>query len=764
MKHTGWTRYLIGGIVTAAVWLTAQAGWTAGESGTDSLKTRADDLVNLMREAPTPEYMTHLCEMIREQVAALSPDGTGSPEDAAARLTLAAITDYFGQPDVPREGRQQAAAVYASLLTDEKWPPSVRAFLCEQVRRIGGQSEIPVLALVMQDPQTLEAACGAVESIGGSAACEVLRDALARARSGPDVTELNEQDRSRSLKEAVPIPKSSCTRIIKALGVAGCEDAVLDLRAFRQDPMLRWPAREALCALGDAEAADWCFEDLASAADDVARAAVTADLARLAERLRAARPKEAITLARQMASQAYGPCRVAGVLLEAGLIEDTGKRAAWLAERIQQTDAAADPALWGAILAEARKLSGDAAAKPWVKILGDKRAPSGLRTAVVAMLAARNDKTSRKAVGRAAADRDTAVRTAAVSHMDGPTASMAAKVLMQQALNDTGASTRRQAWHALLRSGDPKVRAMAARALKDAKDPQRVELLKFLGDAGAEDQIEAVLAHIAAPDEATATAALKAVAQAGNDGQWDMVLNTLVRENRESVRNAAVDTLLSLWSVLDEDRRRARAEELLTRFNPVDESTAVVLAPLLARLEVPELRAELLRRGFARNEVPESVRIATAKALGRNAPELAPELAAGLAVLPAGTVREAAVDALIAMLRADFGRARGREVLRGLASASGVVSAEQRVALVKTAAGAGMAGIEALVPLLEHTEWAGDAAQVIADMVQGDNRRQGLREQPALDAARKALPLLDEQTRKALEDLLNRQAAEKKES
>jgi len=47
-------------------------------------------------------------------------------------------------------------------------------------------------------------------------------------------------------------------------------------------------------------------------------------------------------------------------------------------------------------------------------------------------------------------------------------------------------------------------------------------------------------------------------------------------------------------------------------------------------------------------------------------------------------------------------------------------------------------------------------------MVRGDNRRAGLREPGALDAARKALPLLDEAVRKPLEELLNQQATEKK--
>ncbi|MBP9004360.1 MAG: hypothetical protein KBH78_12120 [Candidatus Hydrogenedentes bacterium] len=761
-KESMLTRCLVGGIVAATVLLAGQAGWAADEDWGETLKKLPDELVSIMKEPPTEQHVTRLLAMIREKAVSIEPDGSGSPADAAIRMTLSTITDYFGQPEITPEWRQAAAATYASFLTDKTLSPSARAFLCEQVRRLGGPAEIQVLALLMQDPRTLEAACGAIESIGGPAACAALRDALARTKDGPETVDLDEQERALMLESLRPIPKPCRARIIKALGVVGCEDAAPELKAFREDPDLRQPAREALCAMGDPDAAAWCLEDLVAAPDDAVRAAVTADLSRLAGRLRVNRPEEALKLARQMAASSHGPCRVAGVLLEAELIKDIHDRSAWLARRIREADAAGDPPLWGAILKAAEALPGDTAAKPWVDVLRDQRAPSGLRVAVVTMLARRPDETSRRAVSRAVGDKDPEVRDAAVTHMDGRVVAMASRALMKQALKAKEVRERRQAWDALSRTGDPAVRAMAVRALRKASAPQRVELLGFLGEAGTEEQADAVAAYIGAPDEATAVAALKALARLGSDPQWPMVLDALTRDQRESARNAAVDTLVSMWSMLDDAQREARARELVARFDPADVSTATVLAPLLARLDTPVTRDGLWRRGLLPGDVPEATRVAAAKALGREAPELAVELAGGLAKIESDAVREAVMDALVAMLRANFGRARGGEVLGILASGEGSVSAERRAALVKTATGAGMAGIEALVPLLEHPEWAGDAARVIADMVRGDNRRAGLREPGALDAARKALPLLDEAVRKPLEELLNQQATEKK--
>ncbi|HPU98159.1 MAG TPA: HEAT repeat domain-containing protein [Candidatus Hydrogenedentes bacterium] len=740
--------FILGLCCSLAVLLLTAGSAVFAEESPDSafLGQLGDEMAGAMKQSPTEAYVGELLEKIRRLGPQLEPDGSGSKEDAARRLELSAITDYFGRPDMPAPWREQAASTYGEVLAQGNLSPSARAFLCEQIRRIGTARETAVLAGLLEDPQTAEAACMALESIGGPEACQVLLDALNKAEGAPAHPEGSSPSAVKSIR----------ARLILSLGAAGCADSVALLKGYGNDPELRAPARGALCAIGDPDAAAWCLSDLEAAGDDAARAAVTADLTRLAERLRISQPDQAAELARKMQSSSYGPCRVAGALLEAGLIESGEKRSAWLARRIQQPDAADDPAMWGVLLAAAGDIPGDGAAKAWADLLKRKNTPAGLRRAVAAMLARRGDETSVKAVARAAADKDPEVRAAAMECMNGKAAVRAGKSLLKHALQSEESRERRAAWDALLRTGDPEIHAMAARSLARSNDRQRAELLGFLGNAGAAAQAGAVMEYISAPDETTALAALKAVAQLGDNGQWDGVLGTLLQDAREPIRRAAVDTLSAIWNVLDDTRRRARSRDLARRFGEADETGALALAPLLGRLDSAETRTCLLEQGVSRQDAPVSLRVAAAESLGRNAPECAAALAERIGALPVeGGVRGAALDALVSMLRADFGRAQGAKTLGLLAGAAGAVDEEHRAALVKAAGGAGMAGLEALEPLLDNPEWAGAAAQVIADMVRGDNRRPGIREAKALEIARKALPLLDAGAQAALQEALN---------
>lgn len=76
------------------------------------------------------------------------------------------------------EKRADLAARLAALLEDEATTPAARQYICLQLRNIGTDAQVPILARLLRQPDSSEMARHALESIPGQASLQALRDAL----------------------------------------------------------------------------------------------------------------------------------------------------------------------------------------------------------------------------------------------------------------------------------------------------------------------------------------------------------------------------------------------------------------------------------------------------------------------------------------------------------------------------------------------------------------------------------------------------------
>jgi HEAT repeat protein len=96
-------------------------------------------------------------------------------QDMAALLTIdRAVIKAMVAP----ETRAACAARLAGLLADGHATPAAREYICFQLRQIGTPAQVPVLAEMLQEPETAQTARYALEQIPGDEASAALRKGL----------------------------------------------------------------------------------------------------------------------------------------------------------------------------------------------------------------------------------------------------------------------------------------------------------------------------------------------------------------------------------------------------------------------------------------------------------------------------------------------------------------------------------------------------------------------------------------------------------
>ena len=130
-------------------------------------------------------------------------------------------------------GKAQVAERLAAVLSSPSLPQAAKVFLCQQLLVVGTEAQVPLLAKMLDDPQTAEIARYTLDRIPGDASLAALRGSLARLPGPPRVGVIN----SLGLR-----------RDEKSVG------ALTELLA-QADPQVAAAAAEALGKIATAEAA-----------------------------------------------------------------------------------------------------------------------------------------------------------------------------------------------------------------------------------------------------------------------------------------------------------------------------------------------------------------------------------------------------------------------------------------------------------------------------------------------------------------------------
>lgn len=454
-----------------------------------------------------------------------------SPPEMTLDQALEQVKTYdYGQNDKPLRvielqtvrsaadaaGKAQVAERLAAVLSSPNLSQAARIFVCQQLLAVGTEAEVPLLAKMLDDPQTAEIARYTLDAIGGEASLAALRGALARLQGPPLIGVINSLGLRRDIQSVGPltallaqVDPQLTAAAAEALGKIATAEAAAALQKAAVAPEAeirlhnaRLQCAERLTAAGDAATAVRIYE--AIWASDAPTARRLGGLVGLAK---AAPDKAGPLVLSSLAAE--DPLLQATAMQLAGRLPSNTMTAA-LVERLPQLDAAGQVLLLG-VLAQ----RGDRAAAAAV-IKQTENENEAVRAAAVAALAELGDASLLKRLIELAATGGGGVQAAAQSTLATIAGADIEPALLKVAAGDDAAlrvavfrvlAARRAAGAAplLLRAAgeaDPQVRTAALNALAAV--------------AGADSYGPLVALLVAATTPADAQAAEQAVLEAGS--------------------------------------------------------------------------------------------------------------------------------------------------------------------------------------------------------------------------------------------------------
>ncbi|MGA2065420.1 MAG: HEAT repeat domain-containing protein [Thermoguttaceae bacterium] len=456
---------------------------------------------------------------------AAGPPEAASPEQAIEQLKtydygrndqpLHVVELHVGRFATDPARRAEVAGQLAAVLAGPKTPYAAKVFICQQLLVVGTEAQVPLLARMLDDPQTAEIARYTLEGIPGEASLAALRGAAARLTGPPLVGAINSLGIRRDEK--------SVARLAGLLG--------------NPDPLVAAAAAESLGKIGSVEAAAALAK--AEAPGSVPSALHNAQLQCAEHRAAAGDAAGAAAIYQQVwASSRPAPWRLAGLLGLAKVAKDKATPA------VLEAIASPDPLVQATAVRAGNTLPGPQITAALVERL-DKLDTAG-QVLILGVLAERADRAAAEAVTRRMTDKDEAVRAAAVRAMarlgdvsivERLAALAAAPGAVQQAARESlvglaGAGVEAKLL-ALAAAGEPGVRiemlrALAARRAPGADaallkaaadtDPQvRAAAWQSLALAAVRESYAPMVRLLAAlPPGADAEAAERAVLLAGN--------------------------------------------------------------------------------------------------------------------------------------------------------------------------------------------------------------------------------------------------------
>ena len=336
-------------------------------------------------------------------LAAFSGVGTAAeaPETMPVDQAFEQLRSYdYGQPDqalhvielyvvraaVDAPRRAQVADRLAGILADPKSSRAAKVFACQQLLAVGTEAQVPLVAKMLDDPETAEIARFTLQALPGEASLAAIRGALGRLDGLPLVGAINSLGVRRDAKAVDPLARLLASPNVQvaaaaaeSLGKIGTSEAAAALRKALPPP-------EAMVAFHNAQLQ--CAERLASAGDAAAAAAMYEHV---------------------WSSHRPARFRVAGL---AGLATVAPAKATPL---VLEAIASKEPLVQATALRLAAQLPGVQVTLALVERL-EKLDASG-RVLLLRALADRGDPEAADAVAKRMADKEEAVRVAAIEAM-----------------------------------------------------------------------------------------------------------------------------------------------------------------------------------------------------------------------------------------------------------------------------------------------------------------------------------------------------------
>jgi HEAT repeat protein len=480
--------------------------------GAESPETLGEDLASLSKDD-----VAGLCDMLVEQ-------GTG--DDTKARMALHALALHIGS-QAPETGGQYVDWFCAALKSDK--PPSVKSFLIEQIRVIGGRKAAPTLRAFLEDDELCAPAIRALALPELDAAARIetgslLIDALTNATGRNRIAIIN------ALRDFpfLLTPEGAPSPIPALLKDANSDDAELRIAAL-----------SALAASGELGLTDTLLGAAATGSTHE-RVRVTAYIFEYAERLakkghkqRAARIYEEMLRKHTDPSEIHVRC--------AALDGFARLRGADAVRDVVAALTAENPEFRAAATGVAVTLAGDGITAAYVSEL--KAASAEVKVGILGVLGARGDAVALPAALGALEDESQDVRIAAVS--------AAAKLGGANAIGPLVAflataqdGEREAATRALVAMPGDAVSARLAAALKPAPPAVRVTLLDVLARRRAHAQLVTIFVSTIDDNEDVRIAAVNAIgALADAEAAPRLLLGMLKRAASEDERNAIEQAL-----------------------------------------------------------------------------------------------------------------------------------------------------------------------------------------------------------------------------
>lgn len=440
--------------------------------------------------------------------------------------------------------RKAAAATLAAWLKDPATTPDARTFLCRQLALVGGAAEVPVLATLLQHPESADDARLALEVMETPEAGAALREALNHLRP-PALSGAIQSVGARRDAHAVPVLE----RLIQH------PDA--DTQAAAVWALGRIGTRAAAAAL-EASQAPGAAAALLACAERLAENGEAAEAVRRVESLLSRTPPPALRIA-ALATRVRVAPPTAGPAVRAAFDD-------------------ADPQVRAAALQQAAAIPGSTWTAELAALLASGE--TDRQTALLDLLAARRDAAAREAVTACLASTNPPVRLAAIAAL-GPLGDARDVPTLIRLSADEAPAIRTAAERALAVLAAPGTDEAVARGIAEGMPETRALFIAAAaarGQSGVRPALHAALNHDAT---AVRLAAARALGRLGDADSCAQLAAALAREPAEAPRAELRRALVMLGRRLPDPA--ARAAPLLAALQ-TSGITPAATAALLAAL------------------------------------------------------------------------------------------------------------------------------------------------------------------------------------
>ncbi len=413
--------------------------------------------------------------------------------------------------------RRGLADRLAALLTAKDVSPAAKAFVCGQLAAIATEQQAPVLAALLADKETAEAALRALQQIPGSAVDQILHDALATLGGNLKIGVVNALGARRD--------RAASESLIAML--AGADEALA-------------------CAAANA---------LGRIGGDGAVEALQKSLTNTKGRVRAEVVEASLSCAGQLLAERKGAAAAALYAKLSGPGETEQVRmAAWRGTVLSSPETSAsvvcaaltngDPALESMAIQLVPEVPGTAATEQFAQCLG--KAPVPVQTLLLGALAVRRDAAARGAVQTAASSEDRTVRLAALNALGTLGDATAVKLLVDRAMSGAEPAEGEASRNSLVRLRGARVNEVLTGMLAQGDAKVKAELIRILAARNAASALPDLEKTAEAPDGMVRQESWKAMGGLAKTSNLAALLELLVRvreDEREEAEKAVAAVL-----------------------------------------------------------------------------------------------------------------------------------------------------------------------------------------------------------------------------